>query len=465
LRTFTEHNRLLISTGAQPEGGSMAIPPQLTLGRDQLQREIDLQRDLYVSLKTSGFVKEPGPHRLLQGMRLLDLLRTAGGFEDPDRRRDAYLPRGEVWRIVGRGDRVERELLRFDLGAALSGDEAQNLPLQSGDEVVVYAARDFVENRTVEIDGAVNRPGVYELASNMTLGDLLVKGGGLKDLAEPKMGDLFRVGATSDGELRLEPIPVALSETSLVLRNRDRLADVIRMAGGVLPGAFLEGAALYRRDSPEAATSTRIVLDFARALQSPNSPDNLLLENGDRLQVTRRSNTVTVVDEVQRPITIAFAKGKGVKYYLQAAGGVTAAADADAVAVVLPSGRYAPGRFLRGPEIVPGSTIVVPSKGGVLPQPVPAPPPVVAPPPPEPPRPEVATPPASETQSVFGVVGPLTGMCPALAFDIGTTRITATEATVFAGTPCADLKAGDQLVVTAVRQTDRMLVAIEIRRR
>jgi len=53
LRTFTEQNRLLISNDAMPEGASMAIPPQLTLGRDQLQREIDLQRDLYVSLKTS----------------------------------------------------------------------------------------------------------------------------------------------------------------------------------------------------------------------------------------------------------------------------------------------------------------------------------------------------------------------------------------------------------------------------
>ena len=454
----------------------------------------------------SGFVRSPGTHSLLQGMRLLDLLRNAGGFEDPDRRRDAYLPRGEIWRIVGRGDRVERELLRFDLGAALGGDPAQNLPLQSGDEVIVYAARDFVETRTVEIDGAVNKPGVYELASNMTMGDLLVKGGGLKDLADPKMADLFRMGATGDGELRLESVAVPLSDTSLVLRNRDRLlvrmrsgyqptrvidvsgevqypgrytlsggaerlADVIRMAGGVLPDAFLEGASLHRRDGTGAEASTRVVLDFARALRSPDSPDNLLLEHGDRLHVTRRSNTVTVVDAVQRPITIAFAKGKGVQYYLQAAGGVTADADAKGVAVVLPSGRYAPSRFLRGPDIVPGSTIVVPSKtGAIRPQ---APEPVVVAPPPAPlppaQAPEVAAPTVSAVPVaswiISGIAGPLTGTCPALAFDIGSSRITSTEATVFVGTPCADLKAGDQLEVTAVRQTERMLVALEIRRR
>ena len=68
------------------------------------------------------------PYPGIEPGRLLDLLRNAGGFEDPDRRRDAYLPRGEIWRIVGRGDRVERELLRFDLGAALGGDPRWSLP-------------------------------------------------------------------------------------------------------------------------------------------------------------------------------------------------------------------------------------------------------------------------------------------------------------------------------------------------
>lgn len=452
------------------------------------ERNEVLGTDRFVTL--SGFVRTPGSHPLLQGMRLMDLLRGPGGYEDPDRRRDAYLPRGEVWRIVGRGDRVERELVRFDLGAALKGDASQNLLLQSGDEVVLYAAKDFVEERTVEIDGAVNKPGIYEFASNMTLGDLLVRAGGLRELADGKAAELFRVGIGGDGGIALQVIPISLSDTTLTLQNRDRVlirmragyqpgrvvevsgevqypgryslsagagrvADVIRMAGGVLGGAFLDGASLHRRARDGDGAATRVVLDFERALKSPDSPDNLLLEDGDRVHVSRRSNTVTVVDEVEQPITIAFAEGKGVSYYLQAAGGVTAAADADAVSVILPSGRYAPRRFLRGPEIVPGSTIVVPAK---LSSQASASAPALTP---AAPNPSVS----QESFAAVGVVGALTGACPAVAFDLGAVRVTTTEGTMFVGTSCAGLKAGDSVTVTAMRQTSRVVVALEVSRR
>jgi protein involved in polysaccharide export with SLBB domain len=362
-----------------------------------------LGTDRFVTL--SGHFKTQGRHNLLQGMRLVDLLRGTGGYDDPDFRRQAYLPRGEVWRTVERDNRLVRELHRFDLGALLMGDAALNIELQSGDEVVLYAARDFAEAQTVELTGAVNKPGSYELAANMTIGDLIIRGGGLKELADPVTADLFRVAVGANGGVTLESLQVQLEDATFALRNRDRIlvrtragyqpsrvvqvtgqvqfpgpytldaggriADVVRMAGGLLDGAFLDGAALRRG----GAEGSRIVFDLERALAEARSTDNLLLENGDTLDVPRRSNTITVIDEVLRPITIAFAEGQGVKYYLQAAGGLTAGANPDAVAVLLPSGRYAPKRFLRGPEIVPGSTIVVPPK--IVKAPVAAPAPVI----------------------------------------------------------------------------------------
>lgn len=418
----------------------------------------------------SGHAKVPGSHPLLQGMRVLDLLRTAGGFEDPDFRREAYLPRADVWRRRGMGDRIERELLRIDLSAAIAGDQTQNLALESGDEVVVYAAKDFVEARTVQVAGAVNKPGTYELASNMTLGDLLIQAGGLKDMADTETAELFRVALGGATQVALESVTVPLADKSLPLRNRDRLlvkmragyqpsrvvevsgqvqypgpytldaggrvADVIRMAGGLVDGAFLDGAILRR--GPGA---TRIVFDLERALDNASSTDNLLLEHGDSLEVPRRSNTVTVVDAVERPITIAYASGKGVDYYLQAAGGPTADADPDGVAVILPSGRYAAKRFMRGPEVVPGSTIVVPSKPS-----------------------EAKTPaPSAAPMTASGPVGDVTGACPTAPFTLGSLRLAATSETVFIGLTCADLKAGVRVVVMFLPQADRA-VATEIRR-
>jgi polysaccharide biosynthesis/export protein len=445
----------------------------------------------------SGHAKVPGNHPLLQGMRVLDLLRTAGGFEDPDFRREAYLPRADVWRRRGLGDRVERELMRVDLAAALRGDQTQNLLLESGDEVVVYAARNFAEARTVEVAGAVNKPGTFELASNMTLGDLLIQAGGLKDMADTETAELFRVVLDGATQVALESVSVRLADTTFALRNRDRLlvrmrggyqpsrvvevtgqvqypgsytldaggrvADVIRMAGGLVDGAFLDGAALRR--GPDG---TRIVFDLDRAMSQASSSDNLLLEHGDRLTVPRRTNTVTVVDAVERPITIAFAPGKGVEYYLQAAGGPTADADPNGAAVILPSGRYAPSRFLRGPEVLPGSTIVVPSKppvaaapaNPVTPDPVaqtPAPAPSASAPPEL-----LRTSPTSPT-TANGPLGEVTGPCPAASFSLGSVRLATTADTVFIGVTCADLKAGLRVAVTFLPQTDRA-VAIEIRR-
>jgi len=410
---------------------------------------------------------------------------------------------------------VTRELLRFNLGAALDGDPSQNPLLESGDEIVTYAAADFAEKRAVEIDGAVNKPGTYEFASNMTLGDLIIRGGGLQQLADQEAADLFRLDLTGNGRIARTASQISLSDLSLPLRDADRvlirrragyqpmrvvlvagqvqypnrynltttatrIADVVRLAGGLLDGAFLGGAALYRPNGDGSGTSTRIVLDFERALKSPDSPDNLLLEDGDFVHIARPSDIVTVVDEVQQPITIAFAEGKSVKYYLQAAGGLTAAADEDAVAVIHPNGRYAPSRFLRGPEVLPGSTIVVPAKdeGTSLPEkelaPVTAAPqaanvrgepltqePVSAQ---EPPPAQVAVVPQGVGMSV-GFVDGLTGTCPSLAFDLGTIRVATTEGTTFVGVTCADIKVGDILEVRAVRQTDRVVAAVEIRRR
>jgi polysaccharide export outer membrane protein len=142
-----------------------------------------------------------------------------------------------------------------------------------------------------------------------------------------------------------------------------RVADVIRMAGGLRDGAFLEGAALVR--GPED-TPRRVVFDLQRALDHASSPDNLLMFDGDRLSIPRQANTIRVEGEVRRPITIAWADGKGVGYYLDAAGGLTVDGDPNGVTIMLPNGRAAASRFLRGPDIRPGSTITVAAKPSPL---------------------------------------------------------------------------------------------------
>jgi protein involved in polysaccharide export with SLBB domain len=364
--------------------------------------------DRFVQL--SGHAKSPGAIPYYQGMRLLDVLYTAGGYQDPDFRRLAYLPRGDILRPVNRDGKVEKELIRFDLGAVLASTVQENVELQSGDEVVLYAAKDFEEKRYVYLDGAVNHPGRYELALNMTLEDLIIRGGGLKEMADSSVVEVSRMQVAGSADVRVETVQVALSDRTFALKSNDRvrarpragfqeprvvdisgevrypgrytllegadrLTDLVRAAGGLLKIAFVPGVELRRatsdvsqdanNTSAEAAKATyRVVIDLDRALANPSSDSNVVLHSGDSLVVPLPPDIVRVEGEVNNPVTMAWRSGEGVGYYLKAAGGLKATANRDAITVVLPSGRTSSKGFLGlvGPSVEAGSVIRVPSK-------------------------------------------------------------------------------------------------------
>ncbi len=126
LRRFREQNRLLTSPEPVPEGTTIAVPPQLELSREQMQREIDLQKNLYVVLKTS-----------LQQARIAEtdqasaLVVIQAAFPPPSTsggsRRSLVLIRG----LIG---------LALGLGLAFLKEFRMNLDLNSPE------AREFVEH-------------------------------------------------------------------------------------------------------------------------------------------------------------------------------------------------------------------------------------------------------------------------------------------------------------------------------
>ncbi len=211
-------------------------------------------------VKLSGHAKRPGQYQLLDGMKLMDLLDVAGGFQDREFRKQAFLERGDLVRWVRNGEQLERKLIRFNLGALLLGDDAQNLPLEPNDEIILYAARDFLVPKTVVIDGLVKKPGIYDYAENLTLGDLLVKAGGLLEGAYAR-AEISRM--TADGNptgIKKEVIQVDVGEdffksdekAGVLLRNNDRVfvrkhpdfekQAVVELIGEVnFPGRYVLG--------------------------------------------------------------------------------------------------------------------------------------------------------------------------------------------------------------------------------
>lgn len=198
-----------------------------------------------------GEVKNPAIYELRDNENLEDLIKYAGGYTDI-----AYKGIAKVDQI----NTLEREVK--DVPANLF---ANYIP-HNGDMVQIGAITDRYTNR-ITLEGAVYRPGVYELTAGFTLAQLLKNAQGLKPEAYMERGYIkrtlpnlakelvsFKPGDVISGK---NDVPL-LREDSVVILNRDvftpdqkitvdgfvrkpaiityrkglKLADVIAMAGG-----------------------------------------------------------------------------------------------------------------------------------------------------------------------------------------------------------------------------------------
>jgi protein involved in polysaccharide export with SLBB domain len=101
---------------------------------------------------------------------------------------------------------------------------------------------------------------------------------------------------------------------------------------------------------------------------APGSSSDVLLKDGDRLIVPRKTQEVTVIGEVQSATSHLWDPEDGVNAYIAASGGVTRQADRDGVYVIRADGSIftAGGGWFarRSTGIRPGDTIVVPLDAG-----------------------------------------------------------------------------------------------------
>ncbi len=112
-----------------------------------------------------GHVVKPGKFPLEGPTTLIDLLASAGGFND------------EASRVVlvVRKEKGEERTISIDTGEFFSGQLSGNIVLKGGDIVLVPKMEVFY------IYGEVRRPGAYRLEQGMSVVQALSVGGGLTD--------------------------------------------------------------------------------------------------------------------------------------------------------------------------------------------------------------------------------------------------------------------------------------------
>jgi polysaccharide biosynthesis/export protein len=343
-------------------------------------------------VQISGNVKKPGIFELRKDMRIHDLVVAADSLLS-----DTFGERADVTRVLPDG---RREILPFNLNKAMANDPVNNLELESEDEVKIYKQNFFFPEHTVSIAGSVRKPGSYLRMDSMTVADLVVMAGGLTEEASKKEWELAKMDTMHLGQFSTitkfdindkywddrSQLPIYLKDYDhivvptnpkfnlprtmsiqgyvmypgmyIIQRENERLSSLVKRAGGLRNGAYLEGATLTRTWRGAGL----VPIDFQKALDDTESLENVSILPGDVINIPFIQQVVLVRGEVFVPSAVVYKKGAGLKYYIEQAGGITDSADVGKTFVTLPNGRkWQPGWFiLPDPDILGGSTVYVP---------------------------------------------------------------------------------------------------------
>lgn len=274
-------------------------------------------------VQIKGAVELEGGYELVEGMTVKALIEKANGL-----RGDVYLARATIFRM---NPDFSQQTFPFDLQKLMSG-EIDDILLINEDIVRISTIYELREEYYVEINGEVSLQGVYPYFTNMTIEDLILLAGGLKQGASGAKVEISRrnnLGTSNslseiitlnfDKELRLmeseEPVliepfdQVFIRRTPnyrfqqkvtiegevinpglfAISRKDERLSDIIKRAGGITPYAYPEGAILIRKtEFAERRGDTELSMDKLIELKEKIVGDTTQTMNEARLQLVER---------------------------------------------------------------------------------------------------------------------------------------------------------------------------------
>ncbi len=383
-------------------------------------------------LTIEGAVFRPGQYSLDQNKTLKQLITSAEGLKG-----DAFTGRVNITRT--RED-LAIENITVNLENILAGTDP-DITLQREDQIIIPSRFDLAEAALISVQGEVNTPKEdIPFMTNMTLSDALLRAGGLKESAaasqvevvrrkkdaDPRsasaqIADVQRFEVSRDLSINadqnkfiLEPfdqIIVRRSPNYLVqtyanvegevivpgaypIRSKDqKVSDLVGLAGGLTPQAYVPGATLVRRvtlSADEIARQQRSITELAddvtkatvevetvsadkpesiginlkKIMASPGSSEDILLQEGDILRIPKLLETVRIQGEVLLPTTVKFRAGQTFQDYISQSGGFTSRSQRKRSFVVYANGSIDRTRkfmfFNIYPRVEPGSEVVIP---------------------------------------------------------------------------------------------------------
>ncbi|MCS0454870.1 SLBB domain-containing protein [Vibrio diabolicus] len=301
-----------------------------------------------------GEVKHPGRYPITPRMTVSTLIEAAGGLTYNAFTINAELARTAINNV---DERAYIDVERIDLRKAIQGSASDDAIIVGRDRLNILEKPNVKLQSTVTLQGEVRFPGTYTVRQGETLSELLGRAGGLTEFAHPQ-GAIFTREALRLQEQKLlnqYAADMRKETAKKTFRADSNIGSVISDPEKTL--AFVEEAS-------RSKALGRMVVQLNRILKGERSAD-FMLEDGDFLFVPTFRNTVSIMGEVQVPITYLLDNKLDVDDYLNKAGGAKKQADEDRIFVVRadgsvykPSSGYWFGNNQEG--LKAGDTIVVP---------------------------------------------------------------------------------------------------------
>jgi protein involved in polysaccharide export with SLBB domain len=343
----------------------------------------DLQDEIFVQV--TGEVRNPGTYPYSTQMSVEDLILLAGGLKESASPSDI-----EIARRIGNPEvGTFSELIPVQVNTDLSLQENPTL-IQPFDNLIVRRKPNFSFEKLVRIEGQVNSPGQFAVKNAQErISDVIDRAGGLTPFAYPKGATLIRrteFFQTESEEIRrqrnLRDLQQRLmqdpnnSEAQQLLLERlfsDLEAEPAGSEGSTVAAdskrESINGIAETRPDlAPIKIKQTEAVaIDLEAIIKNPGSAYDLILEEGDIISIPRQLQTVRMRGDVVYPTTVRYENIRGMKYYINRAGGFDNRANRKRTYVVYANGEVARTKSFLGirsyPPIAPGAEVIVPTKG------------------------------------------------------------------------------------------------------
>jgi polysaccharide export outer membrane protein len=238
-----------------------------------------------------GEVNLPGRYEFVPGDRLSDAISIGQGFTA-----EARADSSEFSRLSDDGRVMTRKVV--DLSTLIAGSPADVL-LAPGDRIVVRGRTELRADYRVRIEGEVLHPGVYPITRDRTkISEVIRQAGGFTEFAALTSAELNRHS--------IQPQEVEL----------DRLMS---LRGGVSQEDSLD----YIRETDLRLRKEIVNVDFVRLFTQGDSLQDVYLQDEDVIRVPSVNHTIYVFGQIVSPGHIPFLLGEGPDYYIRKAGGYT----------------------------------------------------------------------------------------------------------------------------------------------